>query len=103
MAYYSLMFFIAYAFKGQEHLFAGRVKIVSHSSCRTGAILKYIVPCLWMKNNVDTNHLAHQKPPTDLDLEIGQYTEQLSLRLLGNFTCFFFNSFRSECQTVCLA
>ena len=27
------MFFIAYAFKGQEHVFAGQVKIVSHLSC----------------------------------------------------------------------
>ena len=35
------MFFIAYAFKGQMHVFAGRVKIVGHSSCRTSAILKY--------------------------------------------------------------
>ena len=42
--YYSLMFFIAYAFKGQVHVFAGRVKIVSHSSCRTSAILKYFCP-----------------------------------------------------------
>ena len=40
--YYSLMFFIAYAFKGQVHVFAGRVKIVSHWSCRTSAILKHI-------------------------------------------------------------
>ena len=40
IAYYSLMFFIAYTFKGQVHVFAGRVKIVSHSSCRTNAILK---------------------------------------------------------------
>ena len=38
------MFFIAYAFKGQVHVFAGRVKIVSHSSCRTSAILKYFCP-----------------------------------------------------------
>ena len=37
------MFFIAYAFKGQLHAFAGRVKIVSHSSCRTSAILKYFL------------------------------------------------------------
>ena len=29
------MFFIAYAFKGQVHVFAGRVKIVSHLSCMT--------------------------------------------------------------------
>ena len=41
---HSLMFFIAYAFKGQVCVFAGRVKIVSHSSCRTSAILKYFCP-----------------------------------------------------------
>ena len=35
------MFFIAYTFKGQVHVFAGQVKIVSHSSCRTSAILKH--------------------------------------------------------------
>ena len=35
------MFFIAYAFKVQVHVFAGRVLIVSHSSCRTSAIWKY--------------------------------------------------------------
>ena len=35
------MFVIAYAFKGQVHVFAGRVKNVSHLSCRTSAILKY--------------------------------------------------------------
>ena len=38
------MFFIAYAFKGQVHVFEGRVKIVSHSPCRTSAILKYFCP-----------------------------------------------------------
>ena len=43
-SYYSLMFFIAYTFKGQVHVFAGQVKIVSHSSCRTSAILKYFCP-----------------------------------------------------------
>ena len=42
VTYYSLMFFIKYAFKGQ--VFARRVKIVSHSSCRTCAILKYFCP-----------------------------------------------------------
>ena len=31
ITYYALMFFIAYAFKGQVHVFAVRVKIVSHS------------------------------------------------------------------------
>ena len=35
------MFFITYTFKGQVHVFAGQMKIVSHSSCRTSAILKY--------------------------------------------------------------
>ena len=44
IAYYSLMFFIEYAFKGQVRVFAGQVKIVSHSSCKTSAILKYICP-----------------------------------------------------------
>ena len=33
--------------KGQVPVFAGQVKIVSHSSCRTSAILKYFCPlCL---------------------------------------------------------
>ena len=40
------MFFIAYTFKGQVHVFAGRVKIVSHSTCRTSAILKYFCPLM---------------------------------------------------------
>ena len=43
-SYYSLMFFIAYAFKGQVRVFAWQVKIVSHSPCRTSAILKYFCP-----------------------------------------------------------
>ena len=47
------MFFIAYAFKGQVHVFAGRVKIVSHSSCRTSAILKYFCPLRILKNSAD--------------------------------------------------
>ena len=46
ITYYSLMFFIAYAFIGQAHVFAGRVKIVSYSSCRTSAILEYFCPLL---------------------------------------------------------
>ena len=36
--------FIAYTFKGQVHVFAGQVKIESHSSCRISAILKYFCP-----------------------------------------------------------
>ena len=38
------MFFIAYAFKGQVHVFRGQVKYVSHLSCRTSAIMKYFCP-----------------------------------------------------------
>ena len=44
MTYYSLMFFIAYAFKGHVHVFAGRVKGVSHLFCSTSAISKYFCP-----------------------------------------------------------
>ena len=42
------MFFIAYTIKGQVHVFAGLVKIVSDLSCRTSAIyvLKYFCPLL---------------------------------------------------------
>ena len=40
------MFFIAYAFKGQVHVFAGPLKIVSHPPCRTSAILKYFCPLI---------------------------------------------------------
>ena len=36
------MFSIVYASKGQVCVFAGRVKIVSHSSCRTCVLLKYL-------------------------------------------------------------
>ena len=36
-------------------MFAGRVKIVGHSSCRTGAILKYFCP-LGM-DHVKVNHV----------------------------------------------
>ena len=43
ITYYFLMFFIVYAFRGQVHVFAGQVKIVSHFFYRTSAILKYVV------------------------------------------------------------
>ena len=36
-----LCYLLHNAFKGQLHVFAGWVKIVSHLSCRTSAILKY--------------------------------------------------------------
>ena len=47
------MFFTAYAFKGQVHVFAGRVKIVGHSSCRTSAYRIIFVPCMVLCTEVD--------------------------------------------------
>ena len=38
------VFFTAYTFIGQLHVFAGQVKIINHSPCRTSAILKYFCP-----------------------------------------------------------
>ena len=49
LMYDSHMFFIVYTFKGQVHLFAGQVKIVSHSSRRTSAILKYFCPQVYRR------------------------------------------------------
>ena len=52
-----LWFFTSHQqFKGQVHVFAGQVKIVSHSSCRTSAIFKYFFPLStkisnWKKQN----------------------------------------------------
>ena len=37
------MFFNAYTFKGQVHMFVGGVKILSHSSLRTSSILEVIL------------------------------------------------------------
>ena len=39
--------FISNAFKGQVHVFAGQMKIVSHLSCMTSAILKYFCPLVF--------------------------------------------------------
>ena len=44
------MFFIAYAFKGQVHVFAGRVKIVVTRSAGQVQLFKYFCPLqgLWL-------------------------------------------------------
>ena len=49
------MFFIAYVFKGQVLVIAGRVKIVSHSPFRTFAIFEYFCPLSYknMLYNID--------------------------------------------------
>ena len=59
------MLFIAYAFKGHVHAFAGRVKVVSHSSCRTSSIFIYFCP---LKSIVKMTSIALQttvEPLTD--------------------------------------
>ena len=80
--YYSLMFFIAYAFKGQVHGFTGQVKIVSHSSCRTSAILKHYCPlqskiwCLLAKHKVlkksRSGYIQDSLVPLDFTLYKGE-------------------------------
>ena len=58
------MFFIAYTFKGQVNdiVFAGRVKIVSHLSCRTGTISKYFCPPIGLPCNVPSCVTAAMLP-----------------------------------------
>ena len=57
------MFFIAYTFKGQVHVFAGRVKNVSRLSCRTSAIMKYFCPPIVLEfilhENLMESHQHH--------------------------------------------
>ena len=79
------MFFIAYAFKRHVHLFAGRVKVVSHSSCRTIAIFKYFCPLAsqliqsWEHNEaVDVTQIGKFKAKP----------ECLTLSMLGNLSFF---------------
>ena len=60
------MFLIAYAFKGQVHVFEGRVKTESHSLCRTCAILKYICP-LWHIEDEEMRPLSPK--PTIIELQ----------------------------------
>ena len=71
ITYNSLMFFIAYTFKGWVNVFAGHVKIISHSPCRTSAILNYFCPLKtsyiealkvldnWVHNRLLKNNFAH--------------------------------------------
>ena len=40
------MFFIAYPLKGQVHVFAGLVELLSYLSCSTSAMLKYFCPLI---------------------------------------------------------
>ena len=72
------MFFIVYAFKGQVHVFAGQVKIVSHLSCRTSAILKYF--CL-------LQFVAHSLICTfDVDVPFDTFSQLMAHSLTQNLT-----------------
>ena len=55
--YYPLVFLIAYTLKGQVHVFAGRVKILSDSSFRTSTILKYFCPLIGFTDSSDYKNL----------------------------------------------
>ena len=57
--YYSLIIFFAYAFKRQVHVFSGQVKIVSYSSCRTCAILKYFCPLLDIQSTSTSANISN--------------------------------------------
>ena len=50
--YYSLMVFFAYTFKGQVHVFAVQVKILSHSSCRTSAFVLMFDLILYVQSTI---------------------------------------------------
>ena len=87
------MFLIAYAFKGQVHVFAGRVKInVSHSSLRTSAILKYFCPLQnsSLVNSEDPNQMQHNAafhPDLHCLLRLKQPSGTEIHHNLENFTC----------------
>ena len=80
MTHYSLMFFIAYTFKGKVHVFTEWVKIVSHSSCRTCAIFKiFLSPCnypLW--TFLSTSHCVLCQQPANVSFFINQLLHPLS-------------------------
>ena len=65
------MFFIA--FKGQVHMFAGQVKIVSHSSCKACATLKYFCPLLFSLCIRTGIHKMHVKIANREDPDLGLY------------------------------
>ena len=71
-AYYSLMFFIAYTFNGQVPVFAGRVKIVSLSSCRTSNnnILYFFCPLLHVPYIAQIILLCLTKVPPRLGIQV---------------------------------
>ena len=101
----SLLFFIAYTFKGQVHVFAGRVKTVSHSSCRTSAILKYSCPLMFYLTDIKkmqiidpdmqkkkkkiANNFNHFLSPKLKHVLGGQKNRLIEMVLLSTITIFF--------------
>ena len=91
------MFFIAYAFNGHVHAFAGQVKVVSHSSCRTSAIFKYFCPLAGVTENyfsyfsTKTYELGTQKNGLDKTVLLSTFKKCLTdgKENNNNFTLFF--------------
>ena len=55
-SYYSLVFFTAYAFIGQLHVFAGQVNIVSHLSFITNIFVPCTPPTNFMRNPIQVTY-----------------------------------------------
>ena len=81
------MFFNVYAFKGQVHVATGQVKIVSHSSCRTSAILKYFCPLRYMTPYKNLWKDDHQLEMVDTSTELHAYS--YSFLVSDVFRCLF--------------
>ena len=103
ITYYSLMFFIAYTFKGHVHVFAGRVKFASHSSCRTSAIFKYFCPLssiifklIGLRDSLNPDQEQHDQGLYHLPLHYYLWQSHQALRLL---TFFMLNSNEHEIST----
>ena len=86
------MFFIA--FKGQVHMFAGQVKIASHSSCKARAILKYFLsPALFSFCSRTGIHKMHVKIANREDPDLGLYVlKTTSVQTFRTFTLLYAES-----------
>ena len=89
------MFFIAYTFKGQVHVFARRVKIVSHSSCRTSTILKYFFPLLMPISTINRGSYMSADVLLNLLNELGKRDKMQGLPSISSLFCNKFNKFNT--------
>ena len=81
------MFFNVYAFKGQVHVATGQVKIVSHSSCRKSAKLKYFCPLRYMTPYKNLWKDDHQPEMVDTSTELHAYSYSFLVSYV--FCCLF--------------